>query len=177
MSLDRVISGRAHESEPPQTLPRQSALRSEDGAFAQQAGGGSSPRAQSALIRVIEGEIIPRLFLAHRHRAPRYLRGQDGQDGAFAGDIENFAQLFLSGDTAQILSRLLVIKSGGIRRDRIYLDLITPVSQTLALFWEEGRCTFEEMAIGLACIDRVLREMDASEPSSHTPHEAPVARA
>jgi hypothetical protein len=113
---------------------------------------------RSILIRIIEGEIIPRLFLAHRDHA-RQRRDNPGADLAALRDNRAFAGLFLRGDSAQIQDRLQLLMDQGTRREEIYLEFLACVPKTLSEFWEDGHCSFEDMAQGLICLDHVLRDM------------------
>lgn len=114
------------------------------------------------LIEIIEGEIIPKLFLAYRNRAPHPLAGPPSEAGELA-DHAVLAQLFLVGDAADLTSRLQALLDNGMQRERVYLDLLAPVPRTLSQFWAEGRCSFDEMAVGLCCVDDVLRNLHRLE--------------
>lgn len=120
------------------------------------------------LIQIIEGEIIPRLFLAHRNRVPHPLVGA-AQAAGELGDSAFLAELFVGGDAPDIVSRLQKLLGEGMRRDRLYLDLLAPIPGTLSRLWAEGRCSFDEIARGLGCLDEVLRQLHERE---HTAPEA-----
>jgi hypothetical protein len=123
-------------------------------------------RAQrSALIKIIEGEIIPKLFMAHRDLAPQRLAGIAAGIPKDFADYEFLAGMFLRGDTTEIVDRLQDILASGVRREQVYLEFIAPVPQALSLLWSEGRCSFDEMAKGLCCVDMVLHEMHEREHS------------
>lgn len=120
------------------------------------------------LIQIIEGEIIPRLFLAHRDREPHPLAAARSEAGERM-DSAFLARLFMAGNTSEIVTRQMLL-GGGMRRDRLYLDLLAPVPSVLSRLWSEGQCSFDEIAIGLSCVDEVLQEMHAREqgaPDSH----------
>lgn len=165
ISYDNSAPGYGHEADTP---ARQSRARRKTPAnlnepangFGDMAGSPSEPR--SILIRVIEGEIIPRLFLAHRSQP---LRGTHAapqpRHADVLGDDEAFARLFLRGETAEIVRRLRIVISRGVGREHVYLSLIAPVGRMLGVLWEDGRCSFEDMARGLACVDAVLQEIGA----------------
>jgi hypothetical protein len=117
------------------------------------------------LIQIIEGEIIPRLFLAHRNREPHPLVAGESNAGELA-DREFLARLFLSGDSSDIVNRVEMLLCGGMRREHVYLDLLAPVAGTLSRLWAEGHCSFDEIAVGLCCIDDVLRKLHEREEAS-----------
>ncbi len=125
----------------------------------------ATPR--SVLIQIIEGEIIPRLFLAHRDQVQRPVVQRE------CGDLSNCAflcGLFLNGDSADIVRRLEREMDRGTRREDIYLEFLACVPRTLSLSWEEGHCTFDEMARGLNCLDEVLQEMRQRERDADGPN-------
>jgi len=71
----------------------------------------------------------------------------------------------LRGDSSDILCRLQMLMDRGMRREEIYLEFLACVPRTLSLFWEEGYCSFEEIAQGLKCLDHVLDRMHEREIS------------
>ena len=123
---------------------------------------GAAMTSRSELIEIIEGEIIPRLFLAHRDRAPRQQMNASMPDGEL-GDRTFLAGLFMHGDAADIVCRLQALIGRGMLRQRIYLDLLAPVPKTLSLLWAQGRCDFDEIANGLRCLDTVLQVLHDRE--------------
>jgi len=120
------------------------------------------------LIQIIESEIIPRLFLAHCDHLPHAPAGLGGQAGEL-GNSEFLADLFVGGDTMDIVRRIQSLLERGMRRERIYLDLLAPVPKTLSKFWANGHYSFENIATGLRCIDEVLQELHTRE---HRPTES-----
>ena len=119
------------------------------------------PEEQELLIRMIEGEIIPRLWMAHRSDVP--VRGPVEDDEWFLRDAERTALLFVHQDTAEIVNRLQRLLDRGMPRRQIYLEILAPIGPTLGILWEEKRCTLDEVARGLSCIDEVLQEFRLDE--------------
>ena len=131
----------------------------------------AAPR--SALIQIIEGEIIPRLFLAHREQSaertaapPPYM--SPAMDNETAANSEVLARLFLNGADAEIVQRLQGLLDNGMEREKIYLDLLASMPRTLSDLWEKGFCTFDSMTRGLSCLDQVLHEMHQRERTTAT---------
>ncbi len=116
--------------------------------------------ARHMLVQIIEGEIIPRLFLAHHTHQPNYTEAC----GELA-DCTFLAGLFLRNDRAGIVARLHGLLDRGIPYEHVCLELLAPVPRTLSLLWTEGRCSFDDMAQGLSCVDHVLQEMHSREHS------------
>ncbi len=101
--------------------------------------------------------------MAHRDLAPRRLAGISGPGLEELGGYDFLADLFLRGDTTEIVDCLRGFMASGVRREQVYLEFLAPVPQALSLLWSEGRCSFDEMAKGLCCVDRVLHEMHERE--------------
>ena len=74
-------------------------------------------------------------------------------------DIDEFAQSVLSGGTALGLQRIEEWRARGMRLDGIYLDLLGPAARHLGALWEEDRCDFTQVTIGLGGLHRILREL------------------
>jgi len=74
-------------------------------------------------------------------------------------DIDEFAQSVLSGSTAASLRRIEELRACGMSLDAIYLDLLGPAARHLGVLWEEDRCDFTQVTIGLGGLHRILREL------------------
>ena len=141
------------------------------------------PRAQrklpdssgSLLTKVIEGEIIPRLFLAHRNlqQAPK-----DYGDQLFS--CEAFARLVLVSESDEIVADIESLLDKGVSLDSIFTELLAPVARKLGEFWEEDICTFTDVTLGLSRLHSVLHQVGrrhAGSPfraSGHRAFFAPV---
>jgi methanogenic corrinoid protein MtbC1 len=132
-------------------------------------GGRCSEISEAALTRMIEREIIPRLYLAHSGCAPT-ARAEPTTEDKPPPDItdqDGFATLVLNSDTKEILERIQALVDCGIGLRRIYLDLLAPVARRIGEFWEQDRCTFVDVTIGLARLQQVLREIGRSNGERH----------
>lgn len=120
--------------------------------------GGDRARGDSdaRLVRVIEREIIPRLFLAHRAAGAGGDPGPDarlGDEGSTA-----FAEFVLLNDTAQIKTRLESLFDRGASRERVYLDLVAPAARHLRALGGQDRYDTDAVSRGLARLRLVLGE-------------------
>ncbi len=113
----------------------------------------------SLLTKVIEGEIIPRLFLAHRNQQPTAKAAEKLEKPADIGNSDDFARLVLASEPSEIVDRVEALMARGIKLERIFLDLLAPVARKLGEFWEEDRCTFTDVTLGLARLHQVLHEI------------------
>ena len=119
--------------------------------------------ARSLLISMIEGEIIPRLLLAHTTPMERMAKAASLST---CGDSKSMARLFLDEDSTNILNQLQMLVHAGMSRERIYLELLAPVARTLSIFWEEGKCSLDDVARGLTCVAQVLQELQLHETTA-----------
>jgi len=120
----------------------------------------------SLLTKVIEGEIIPRLFLAHRA-----LRSseppQSGQDNVLTS--EAFARLVLVSEADEIVAHIQTLLDHGLTLERVFLDLLAPVARKLGEFWEDDHCTFTDVTLGLSRLHRVLHEVARDKGAATRP--------
>jgi methanogenic corrinoid protein MtbC1 len=123
----------------------------------------SDSLAESALVKVIEAEIIPNLFLAHRDISPPTTARLTSTPRKW--DTSDFAKLVLSADSEQIVLEIESLLAFGIPIEKIYLDLLAPVARQLGKFWEEDRCTFTDVTLGLARMHQVLHEISRRSES------------
>ncbi len=113
----------------------------------------------SLLVRVIEGEIIPRLLLAHR--GPPIGPPDDNSEKLTGNagrltDIESFARLVLTSEPGEIVDRVQFLVDGGIPLQRVYLELLAPVARLLGLYWQEDRSSFAEVTLGLSHLHQTV---------------------
>ncbi|MGZ5927741.1 MAG: cobalamin B12-binding domain-containing protein [Rhizomicrobium sp.] len=121
----------------------------------------------SLLTKVIEGEIIPRLFLAHRELQGRSAP-QEGPPDVITSDL--FAQLVLESEVDEIVEHVQTLMDRGISLDRVFLDLLAPVARKLGVLWEEDQCTFTDVTLGLSRLHRVLHEISRRNTDGRRPH-------
>jgi methanogenic corrinoid protein MtbC1 len=111
------------------------------------------------LTKVIERDIIPRLFLAHRDPHRPLEPDQRFATPSLPLDCDDFAKLVLGNEPEKIMDQVQTLLDHGMALKRIYLDLLAPVARRLGEFWNEDRCTFTDVTIGLSRLHQVLREI------------------
>jgi methanogenic corrinoid protein MtbC1 len=121
--------------------------------------GRSSTGSGTLLTSVIEKEIIPRLLLVHRDPLASGKAERTPVDAVAAGESEAFAKLVLRSEYSEIMDQVQALIDRGVSLRRIYLDLLAPVARRLGEFWEEDRCTFTDVTVGLSRLHQVLREI------------------
>jgi len=113
------------------------------------------------LIRTIEGEIIPRLLLAHKGV------GTLSTDHAHAGllptaeHVIEFTSLVLSHDAAAACGYMEAMLDQGYLIETLYLDLLAPAARHLGVQWEQDLCDFVEVTMALGRLQHVIREFSA----------------
>ena len=119
------------------------------------------------LIRVIEREIIPRLFLTHLPEGPDF-RG--GSTITLTHDeIAAFAEFVLKNDAAQIRSRIDSLCDLGVSLQRIYLDLVAPAARYLREFGDQDDMDVDAVSRGLARLRQVLGEIGRRQAEDNDP--------
>jgi methanogenic corrinoid protein MtbC1 len=111
------------------------------------------------LVRTIEGEIIPRLMLAHRAdfdcpKIPTVAGAALATD-----DIEAFAKLVLAHDVAIAAAYVQAMHVQGATLEALYLELLAPTARRLGELWEADLCDFTDVTVGLGRLQQLLREL------------------
>lgn len=145
-------------------LPDRRPVRSSSRAAAQAAVGAAThlDARRERLLRTIEGEVIPRLVLAHRGQRDLSEPCDPGDACAPAvvtpAHLEELIRLLLvdAGERAHGYVDALV--DGGAALDAIYLDLFAPAARRLGAMWSADECDFTAVTLGLWRLQRLLHE-------------------
>ncbi|PCD03646.1 cobalamin-binding protein [Sphingomonas spermidinifaciens] len=123
--------------------------------------GERSPVALSALI---EGEIIPRLMVAHHAATPAVAPGTAHEIDA--RDIAALAPMTLEVEADVLLAHVQGLMTRGISIDSVLIDLLAPTARLLGEWWEADRCDFVEVTMGLWRLQEVVHEIcDGAPPT------------
>jgi methanogenic corrinoid protein MtbC1 len=119
-------------------------------------------RRVALLARTLEMEVIPRLVLARREaNTPAYI-DSPAASMPREEDVSILAGLTMQGDLSGALAYVGGLAARGMKLERIYLDLLAPVARRLGEFWEQDRCDFTAVTIGLCCLQQVVLENSAA---------------
>jgi methanogenic corrinoid protein MtbC1 len=118
-----------------------------------------SPGVSRTLAKVIETDIIPRLLLAHSDHSGRYQPRSSRVSAQPTCDVDAFSRLVLKSEPVEIMEEVQALISSGVSLKRIYLDFLAPVARRLGELWEEDRCTFTDVTLGVSRLHYVLREV------------------
>lgn len=126
----------------------------------------------AGLVRAIEGEVIPRLMLAHRSAG--YGAGEGDAEATSAPSAEEvveFARRVLADDEAPAAAYLDAIRARGVPLEALCLQLLAPAARRLGDLWNEDLCDFTEVTVGLWRLQRMLRSLCAEYPNLAEPRE------
>jgi MerR family transcriptional regulator, light-induced transcriptional regulator len=109
------------------------------------------------LVRVIEGEIIPRLLLTQEARAasaPPLDALERRRDS-----VDDFARRTVSEDLAPLLSDVLSRLDDGATLDALCLDLFAPAARRLGDWWMDDVIGFTDVTVGLCRLQQLVHEL------------------
>jgi methanogenic corrinoid protein MtbC1 len=114
------------------------------------------------LSNVVEGEIIPRLMLAHQTFASQ--NAIDIADAVLTDDeITNFARLAIDGEVDDLEDYVVDMTRRGIAIEAVYLDLLAPAARKLGQYWEQDQLSFTDVTIGLGRLQTLLYRVSARQ--------------
>lgn len=112
-------------------------------------------RRVARLVQTLETDIIPRLVKAHRPQP-------DAVEAPVAmpwPEIGAFACLCFAGDEGPLHTTVLALRQGGVPVERLYLELLAPAARELGRLWEDDRCDFTDVTVGVGRLQQLLREL------------------
>lgn len=109
-----------------------------------------------SVVKMIETEIIPRMLVAHEARAaPRPDEVPDSS--LLRSEIAAFVELPLELEADALVDAVDAHLRRGVPLEAIYTDLLAPSARRLGILWEEDRCDFVDVTMGLWRLQEVLR--------------------
>lgn len=118
-----------------------------------------SGRELAGLLRAIEGEIIPRLMLAHRAATDSVSERYSTPPAPNAEEVSEMARVARLHDVSVALALVEAVRARGTPLESIFLDLLAPAARHLGALWVEDRCDFTEVTTGLWRLQQVLHEL------------------
>ena len=116
-----------------------------------------------SLNAIIEGEIIPRLLLAHDSGAAQAKARRNRPINP--EDALRFAVLPLRLEAAHLLEEVDAFIAEGSSVESVCLDLLAPAARKLGEMWERDECDFIDVTMGLWRLQEVMREIAARSPA------------
>ncbi len=119
------------------------------------------------LANVVEGEIIPRLMMAHQSISSDGDAGQsqniDNQIHLSSEEIDVFVKMTLNDEVDDLEDHVLDLTSQGYSIEQLYLDLLAPTARALGVYWEQDRCSFTDVTLGLGRMQTLLFRLSARQ--------------
>lgn len=117
---------------------------------------------------LVEGEIIPRLLMAHRDdclRAALCLPDKAAPGCAIdCGEAARFAVLPLRLEADELLAEVETFLERGVPVRTILVDLLAPSARRLGELWEDDACDFVDVTMGLWRLQEVMRIVALRSP-------------
>ncbi|MGB3471258.1 MAG: cobalamin-dependent protein [Erythrobacter sp.] len=124
---------------------------------------------------VLEGDIIPRLLMAHASGLPDGAREVGSRPGLEIDpeDMQRFADLPLKLEAPSLLEEVDRFLDQGVSVEAIYLDMLAPAARRLGEMWTNDECDFVDVTMGLWRLQEVMREVSMRSPVPIMGSEAP----
>lgn len=113
---------------------------------------------------IIEGQIIPRLLMAHTISEKVAVRRGDVRP-ITPEEAAHFADLSLQLEAASLLEEVDAFLAKGANVETICLDLLAPAARVLGEMWDRDECDFLDVTMGLWRLQEVMREVAARAPA------------
>jgi methanogenic corrinoid protein MtbC1 len=120
------------------------------------------------LVRTIEHDIIPRLVKAH----PQVQPGDVELPALLAVDVQRFTAHVMARDDAAIQGAIAGWRAQGVSVTTLFVELLAPAARHLGELWEDDRCHFAEVTVGLGRLQQIMRGLSSA---FGTDIEPPVA--
>jgi len=124
--------------------------------------------ARSSLNRIIEGEIIPRLLLAHCLEGEGRSAEPLSQAEFVAGEEEvaQLTRLLLTQVISVVTAYVEALRVQGATLGSLHLSLFAPAAQLVGDWWRSDRCDFTEVSLALSRLQRLMRQIAPAEGST-----------
>ena len=112
----------------------------------------------SRLVDAIERDIIPRLVRAHAHSPPS--AGPGIKPGP--AEVATFTAQVMARDDDAIQAQLSALRASGVSVESLYVDLLAPAARHFGTLWEDDRCHFADVTVGLGRLQQIMRGLSAA---------------
>lgn len=103
------------------------------------------------LAAVIFDDIVPRLHMLHHE-----LSAKDAEGAFTRAEITDFGDTLISDDGAAVDEFLQRMRGRGHAEETLFLGLMAETARHLGALWEDDHCTFIEVTIGVARLQKLL---------------------
>ena len=109
------------------------------------------------LTRFVEHELVPRLLGAARAPARRHAPA----DALRPADVDALVELLLADDIEGCNAWIDALRAAGVGADRLCDELIAPTVRALGERWDDDRCDFAQVSIGLGRLRSLVHRVGA----------------
>ena len=117
-----------------------------------------------SLTTLIESEIIPRLMVAHAATTPA-VASVAVEAGIDPSEVDALAPLALQVEADALLAHIEMFLARGVTVDTVMVDLLAPTARLLGEYWEDDKCDFVDVTMGLWRLQEVVHEIAARAPA------------
>jgi MerR family transcriptional regulator, light-induced transcriptional regulator len=113
---------------------------------------------RSDIARFISVDIIPRLLRLHQEVLPEAPPVEEIIEGLMpdSADISALADILLGDDVGAAAAYVTVLRDRGLAMETLYIELLEPTARCLGTMWEEDKCDFIDVTIGVARLQHLL---------------------
>jgi MerR family transcriptional regulator, light-induced transcriptional regulator len=123
-------------------------------------------RSPVVLAKLIEGEIIPRLLLAHLDDPTSFYGRNDPSALIEADEPSMFARWALDCEAHQLVRHVDDVLARGVEVETVLIELLAPAARTLGEQWEDDTIDFIAVTMGLWRLQEVVHELAARAPGA-----------
>jgi MerR family transcriptional regulator, light-induced transcriptional regulator len=117
------------------------------------------------IARLIEGEIIPRLLMAHRRGPATPFKAVSAQSDVIREqDVAYIAELALDHDADMLFRHMTQLEMRGISTDQILIDCIAPAAVLLGERWEDDRIDFIDVTMAVWRLQESVHILSSQRP-------------
>lgn len=128
-----------------------------------------SLRERRTLHQTIEGEIIPRLLLAHRPYGAKPKSDLNIRPSITMDEVEGFVQVLLDENIYEAKAFVLAVRDRGVPLDVVLLWLFAPSARYLGELWKHDLCDFVDVTIALSKLQQLLRNLSPEDLDDQFP--------
>ncbi|MFZ4406015.1 MAG: cobalamin B12-binding domain-containing protein [Paracraurococcus sp.] len=113
---------------------------------------------RQALADAIEGSVLPRLLLTHGP-APQTEPAAPPGIMPSAADVETLCTMLLVDDRDAAVAHVDALRDRGVTLQHVCLDLLAPAARWLGEAWNDDRCDFSTVTLGLMRLQHIFRDL------------------
>lgn len=138
---------------------------------------GRGTRALQQLAGTIEGEIIPRLLMAHR-LGPWTPGREDVRPAVGPTEVAEFTRLVLQHEARVARAYVRGLQGQGTDLETLLLELLAPAARTLGDLWSADLTDFTQVTVAMGRLQEILHDLCPGLTAELQPHRgAPSQRA